>query len=319
MSNLSMNGRCEDSYEKINFLDYPICLSHPLLIDNVSAWVEHIPFGMFIVDLLRPKIIVELGTHTGVSYSAFCQTVLQLGIKTHCYAIDTWAGDPHSGIYGEKILNDLKIFHDKYYNSFSELIQTTFDSAASLFKDNSIDLLHIDGFHTYDAVKHDFETWLPKISQSGVILFHDISERGKDFGVWKLWQELKINYPSFEFSHGHGLGILAVGRNYPPSLNKLLYSERIPDIQNFFYQLGEKMENEYIAKDFLSQVNEQEIIKKLNENKITIELLESELAQKDKDIEEMNSENVMYATSKSWRYTRILRKIMITFRGSKNG
>ena len=63
----------------INFLEYPICFEDPLLIDNISAWVEHIPFGLFIVDLLRPKTIVELGTHSGVSYSAFCQAVKKWG------------------------------------------------------------------------------------------------------------------------------------------------------------------------------------------------------------------------------------------------
>ena len=49
----------------INPLDYPIFLSQPLRVIKTNWWLQHVPFAMLLVDLLRPKLLVELGTHTG--------------------------------------------------------------------------------------------------------------------------------------------------------------------------------------------------------------------------------------------------------------
>jgi hypothetical protein len=225
-----------------NPFGHPICFAYPLRIAP-STWLKHIPFGMFLVDILRPKVVVELGTYYGVSYCAFCQAVKELKIDAQCYAIDTWLGDPHGGYYGTEVLEDLKAHHDPLYSAFSRLIQSTFDEAVGHFADGSIDLLHIDGFHTYDSVAQDFRSWLPKMSRQGVMLFHDINVRESSFGVWRMWEELKLKYQSFEFSHEHGLGLLAVGEHYHGPLQKLLTSSEkdIVLIREFFSQLGSRM------------------------------------------------------------------------------
>lgn len=205
----------------INLIDHPIMFQVPDL-EAPSEWVEHIPFAMLLVDLIRPRSIVELGVFAGVSYCAFCQAVKQLQITTKCYAVDTWQGDEHGGSFGNEVRDKLRDYHDPRYGSFSQLIQSTFDDAAPSFAEGSIDLLHIDGYHTYDAVSHDFATWLPKMSDSGIILLHDIAERRADFGVWRFWGEISRQYPSFEFEHGHGLGVAIVGKTIPEGLRQLL-------------------------------------------------------------------------------------------------
>jgi len=125
-----------------------------------SAWVEHVPFAFWLVDVLRPRTIVELGTHNGVSYSAMCQAVKSLSLATACFAVDTWKGDAHAGFYSEDVYRDLTAFHDRRYSAFSRLIRSSFDDALHYFEDDSIDLLHIDGLHTYEAVRHDYQSWL---------------------------------------------------------------------------------------------------------------------------------------------------------------
>jgi len=256
-----------------NPCEHPVCLSHPPLLTD-SAWLEHIPFAFIIVDLIRPTIFVELGTHTGLSYSAFCESVKKLKVTAKCYAIDTWSGDEHAGHYDQSVFERLQKFHDPAYGEFSELIQGTFDEVVDRFADGTIDLLHIDGLHTYEAVKHDFETWLPKLSNRSVVLFHDTNVRERNFGVWKLWEELQKKYPSFEFFHGYGLGVLKVGTE-TTSIDSLfeLSSESAINFREFFSLLGK-------------QINEKKEIETL---KLDLSKRDTQLAERDAKIAERDA------------------------------
>jgi GT2 family glycosyltransferase len=221
---------------------HPIILRSPKRLTKESAWVEHIPFAMFLVELLRPGLLVELGTHWGDSYCAFCQAIQELDVAAQSFAVDTWQGDEHAGHYGADVLADLRAHHDDAYGSFSALIQSTFDEAVLQFEDGTIDLLHIDGYHTYEAVRHDFENWLPKMSSRGVVLFHDTNERSPEFGVWRFWAEVAQRYPHFEFVHGHGLGVICVGPDEPAALRE--FRETItttPVVETLFFELGRRM------------------------------------------------------------------------------
>ena len=239
----------EELTAAFNPLTHPVCLSAPLRLTPLTAWQEHIPFAMFLVAALRPRILVELGTEAGDSYCAFCQAVEALDLETRCYAVDTWRGDAHAGGYGANVLEELRAHHDPLYGRFSTLIQSTFDEALAHFGDGSIDLLHVDGFHAYESARHDFETWLPKVSRNGVILLHDINVRERGFGVFRLWEEIKRRYPTFEFHHGHGLGVAAAGERAARGLRALFDADEqeAARVRRFFSHLGRRLtlEREY--------------------------------------------------------------------------
>ena len=225
-------------------LHRPIAFETPERLSELSAWTEHTPFAMWAIDVLRPRVLVELGTHAGVSFCAFTQAVKSLGVASACYAVDTWEGDAHTNkseaAYAGNVYDDLKKHHDPRYAGFSTLVRSTFEAAVGSFADGSIDLLHIDGYHTYDAVRGDFETWQAKLSDRAVVLFHDINERGSDFGAWRFWDEVSQRYPSFHFLHGHGLGVLAVGPEQPDAMRWLtgLDAEGVAQVRAFFAARG---------------------------------------------------------------------------------
>jgi hypothetical protein len=193
---------------------------NPERLAQFEHWVGHIPLAFWLIKVLQPRCYVELGTHHGNSYCAMCQAVAALRLNSVGYAVDTWQGDIHVA-FEKGILEELRSYHDPRYGRFSKLLPMTFDQASASIAVQNIDLLHIDGTHTDEAVRHDFENWLPKLSKRGVVLLHDINVRRDNFGVWRLWKELRMRYPAFTFLHSYGLGVLGVGTEQPAPLRAL--------------------------------------------------------------------------------------------------
>jgi hypothetical protein len=217
-------------------------LEYPARVVPFASWLGHTPFALWLIDVMKPRMVVELGVHTGNSYCAFLQAVHTLGLDTRCFGIDHWQGDAHAGHYGDEVYQELQAYHDPRYGTFSTLLRTSFEEALPYFSEGSVDLLHIDGFHTYEAVSADFKSWLPKISSRGVALFHDTNVRERGFGIWQFWEELTSRYPHFEFLHSHGLGIVYLGNELLTGPLKALFATKTvaerESVQNYFARLG---------------------------------------------------------------------------------
>lgn len=174
----------------------------------VTAWAGHIPFLFVLFRALRPATYVELGVHHGASLIAAATAARTYCLDTRCVGVDSWEGDDHAGRYtGDAIYRDLDAYVRGVFSNVT-LMRCLFLEARKAFRPGSIDILHIDGLHTYDAVKEDFTTWFDLVSPRGVILFHDIAVFENGFGVHRLWSELKTHFRCMEFHHSHGLGVL---------------------------------------------------------------------------------------------------------------
>ncbi|WP_295460907.1 class I SAM-dependent methyltransferase [uncultured Thiodictyon sp.] len=336
-------------------MEYPTlaraAIVRPDRLGRPSTWNGHVPFAIWLVESLKPKVIVELGTHYGISYFNFCRAVKAAGLTTKCYAIDTWEGDEHAGHYGEAVFTDVHQHNETNYPDISRLLRMKFDEAVDYFSDGSIDLLHIDGLHTYDAVKNDFERWLPKLTPSAVVLFHDTNVKEREFGIWRFWEELARSYPlSLEFVHSHGLGVLQLTQGSdsfyldwlaPESLDRRLLVE-------YFSARGAEIEQQYTNHRLLAERDATiaQLQHLLAERDATIAQPQHQLAQRDRqinvlqqglrkcweEIAELNqslsvssaeiasltqraTERDSMASSTSWRMTRPLRAAVGILRG----
>lgn len=290
-----------------------------------APWSGHRLFVYDYVSNMNPKVIVELGSHYGCSAFTFLQAIKDWNLHTKFYAIDTWTGDKYTkNDYVENIYEEYKRVRTACFeHQNNEMMRMEFDEAVFLFEDNSIDLLHIDGSHIYDDVKHDFELWKDKVKKDGVIFLHDIAEDivlGEKMGSHFFWNELKNEYPFFvEFQYSYGLGIIFFDRRkwelFVTNVNVDYYSKKELFIANEykdklrrdFFEIRERDKH---IESLYEQIN---ILKKhLNNYEITTKKKDEYIEQIEKDIVQINQKNINL-NDENERVVRNYRKNLVEY------
>ena len=201
-----------------------------------AYWEGHRDFAYDLLQFVRPERLVELGSQYGCSLFTFCQAVRDFKLNTEINAVDMWSGDIGAEITGEEVYVLVKKTAATYYPEVNlHLFQMCFDDARPNFADNSIDILHIDGGHTFEDVEHDFTTWLPKLKENGIVLFHDVYSP-IDQGSCDHWEKTKKEYDCyFDFTHSCGLGVLfPKGRYWYDRLEEAGFFKYYKDL--YFYR-----------------------------------------------------------------------------------
>jgi len=173
-------------------------------------------FCSFIEFLNKHKIsvIVEIGTADSGTHLLLSQLVSS---QKTMVAIDL-------EIRNRKSLSAINSNNDnRLYIEGSSHSGETHSQLLSLLKKKKIDLLFIDGDHSYEGVKKDFELYKSSVSKNGIIAFHDIvpdsfSRTGVKTSSYvgevpKFWNEIKKNYNYVEFieskdQDGCGIGVI---------------------------------------------------------------------------------------------------------------
>ena len=145
---------------------------------------------------IQPKLILEIGTARGGTLYLLSRFSSP---DAHVISLDL-PGGIHGGGYPRFRIPFFKTFVSK--NQKLSLIRedshdpSTLIKIKKLLKDQKLDLLFIDGDHTYEGVKKDFEMYSPLVKTGGIIAFHDIAIQPPELNchVDKFWNEIKKDF-----------------------------------------------------------------------------------------------------------------------------
>lgn len=195
------------------------------LANHSDTWLGHCEFAKWLVCRWERPEVVDLGVDYGLSTFAFATS----NPGARVTGIDCFVGDEQSGFRDtEQYVRDTKRI---YKVNNLEIIKGYFDDQQYRFPPKTVDILHIDGLHTYEAVKHDYNTWKFSLRENGVVLFHDTRADKPGFGVDKFFDE--IDLPKLNFSHYYGLGVVTRNKSL---LEEIL--DAFPDNIDYYYNPG---------------------------------------------------------------------------------
>lgn len=171
--------------------------------------------------------ILEIGTKFGGTLHLWCSMNPKPGLNI---SIDMSDGGIHGGISDDEMdVRDRQFverFDNVHFIRGDSHSLDTFERAADYFcnywtpkpefiREQNVDFLFIDGDHSYDGVKNDFEMYSPFVRNGGLIVFHDIndSERhhARNVYVSTFWNEIKDKYEHYEFNANEdwaGIGVI---------------------------------------------------------------------------------------------------------------
>ena len=118
--------------------------------------------------LRNNSVALEVGSYIGASSLMIAKG---LNRTSRLICVDTWQNDAMT----EGNWDSFKVFHSNTA-SVSMRIETmrmTSAEAGGVF-DGQLDFLFLDGDHSYEGVKLDFDIWFPKLKSGGIIAMHDI-------------------------------------------------------------------------------------------------------------------------------------------------
>jgi len=169
-----------------------------------------------LVRSLKPKVVVEIGSARGRS-TCFIGTGLKENGAGKLYAIDphtkTAWNDLESVDTFEILQGNLKKLK---LESQVEILRQTSDAAAAGWT-RQIDLLFIDGDHSYDGAMRDWELFSPFVQPFGSVVFHDTLWDLKpdpkyarpDMGVPRVVDELRMaGYPVLTIDRDFGVSLV---------------------------------------------------------------------------------------------------------------
>jgi hypothetical protein len=215
-----------------------------------SAFVHHLPFLFWLVDMLQPRAAVALGVGDGAGYFGLCQAMDKLGPEVRCHGIDPRpeaAGGP---------TREVRAYNEAQYADFSWLESADPRDLVHRFEDGSVDLMLVD-MDLDPGLTHSLtHDWTRKLSDRAVILLHGTETRfgaGQGNGQGQgLLASLAQSCPTVRFAGGAGLAAVLYGADRLDRLERLadlgLGATGYAEVHHVFARLGAANHHEWLAR-----------------------------------------------------------------------
>ena len=200
-----------DAHDANSIVDF--CFDHPIRPLQVRS--EFLTLAEKVAQL-QPKTVLEIGTAAGGSLFLFCCCSAP---HATVISVDLPHGKHGGGYHWAKIPLYRKFarreqqLHLIRGDSHSSAV---FDRVRSILRERKLDLLFIDGDHTYEGVKGDFERFSPLVRKGGMVVFHDIVEHPPETecAVDRFWNEVKTQFSHQEIIESPSQGWAGIGLLY---------------------------------------------------------------------------------------------------------
>jgi predicted O-methyltransferase YrrM len=116
----------------------------------------------------KPPVLVNIGSGAGTSGAAM--RVARPG--AYIYTIDKSPGGPLGGLENER-----NTFASYKVGPPTHQILGDSKAVGEDWGGGLVDLVFIDGDHSYEGASGDIEVWLPHIKEGGLMVFHDYNEK----------------------------------------------------------------------------------------------------------------------------------------------
>lgn len=167
---------------------------------NIAQIIPEMAEFLDRLKILKPKVIVEIG-----SYCCGVLACIAKVLPNSLYiAVDIGDLGPKNELARENIASILRL---KILDHRDSHDSKTVEDLREILDEQEINVLIIDGDHSYQGVKQDFEMYSPLVNKNGLILIHDIKEcdqyRKTGVEVWRFWNEIKSKYRTEEIKYNN--------------------------------------------------------------------------------------------------------------------
>ncbi len=220
--------------------DLEVLLRPPPHLPADPEHAAHLPLVNWLMAVLRPRVLVELGVRARYSCSVLSDAAIAEGLGTTCYAVDS---RPAAASTDFLIDGGLGIAHAHCNGVHARLFRCSLAAALAHITDGSVDLLLLDLRQAAGTAREMLARWLPKLSDRAVVLLQGADAGEQQAGLWPAEFALRPMPPCFVFPDARGLAVLGFGQHVPAPIGALCRLAEDPDgavVRQRFAQLGER-------------------------------------------------------------------------------